>query len=258
MLSIAVVTGAAGGLGRAISLELSKKYHVALLDLEQSRLDIVAEEIGKDKTSTWICDITCPEQVERVSKEIIELGRVKCLVNNAGHADKDTLHETTPSSWRSEVALNLDASFTVFHSFESSFRDHPTDVNIINIASVNGVMSCVGNPAYSAAKAGLISLTKSMAIELGGLGIRANAILPGTVITGAWTERLKVNPKAMDDIIKWYPLKRRIVPEDIAKAVAFLDTSPAITGICLPVDAGLTAGSTPIAAAITHSPLFDA
>ena len=258
MLPIAVITGGGGGLGRAIALTLSKTYHVALLDLVQSRLEEVQEMVGKERCSIWTCDICQPSEVDRVASEILALGTVKLLVNNAGQAVIDSLHDSTPTNFAKEVELNLTAAFTMYHAFEPHFRANPQGVNIINIASVNGLMSNVGNPAYSAAKAGLISLTKSMAVELGSLGIRANAVAPGTVITTAWTTRLKERPDALDDIKKWYPLKRPIVPEDIANAVAFLasDLAAAITGVCLPVDAGLTAGPTAIAHAITHSDIF--
>jgi NAD(P)-dependent dehydrogenase (short-subunit alcohol dehydrogenase family) len=114
---------------------------------------------------------------------------------------------------------------------------------IINITSVNG-MFAVGEEAYSAAKAGMINLTKNMALKYGQDNVRVNTIAPGTIQTPIWGERLKKDPTAFDKIARWYPLGRVGQPEDIANAALFLASDEAswITGINLPVDGGLTAG----------------
>lgn len=126
--------------------------------------------------------------------------------------------------------------------------------SLINIASVNG-MSVFGHPAYSAAKAGLIHLTKLIAVEYGKFGIRANAVAPGTVRTRAWEARAEVNPQVFEEAKHWYPLRRIVAPDDVANAVGFLasDQAAAISGVCLPVDCGLTAGQAPIAHTFSQS-----
>jgi NAD(P)-dependent dehydrogenase (short-subunit alcohol dehydrogenase family) len=120
---------------------------------------------------------------------------------------------------------------------------------IVSIASVNGLMS-FGNPAYSAAKAGLINLMQSVAVEYGPRGIRANAVSPGSVRTEhpAWAERLARDPKIFERLACWYPVGRVGTPEDIAAAVAFLaaDEAAFVNGANLVVDGGLTAGMAPM------------
>jgi NAD(P)-dependent dehydrogenase (short-subunit alcohol dehydrogenase family) len=115
---------------------------------------------------------------------------------------------------------------------------------VVNISSVNG-LSTFGDPAYSAAKAGMISLTQSMAMEYGRFGIRVNAVCPGSVRTPIWQHRVDREPEILTKLQRWYPLGRVVEPSDIAKAVAFLasDDAAAITGAVLPVDCGLTAGN---------------
>ena len=123
---------------------------------------------------------------------------------------------------------------------------------IVNIGSVNG-LAALGDPAYSAAKAGMISMTRSLAQEYGRYGIRVNIILPGTVRTPIWNERVKKDPRVLKTLERWYPLGRIVEPSDIANAVAFLasNLAGAITGVALPVDCGLTAGNIVMARELT-------
>lgn len=115
----------------------------------------------------------------------------------------------------------------------------------MNIASVNGVRF-FGNPAYSAAKAGVINLTQAVASEYGRHGIRCNAVLPGSVRTEnrTWQIRQKKDPQVFEKLARWYPLGRVAEPGDVAKAVSLLASQDAsyITGVALPVDGGLLAG----------------
>lgn len=142
------------------------------------------------------------------------------------------------------MGLNLDSAYLCFEAFAESIKE--TQGSVINIASVNG-LSVLGNPAYSAAKAGLINFTKSIAVEYGEFGVRANAVAPGTVKTRNHNNVIKQ--------IEWYPLAHNIQPVDVANAVNFLisDQAAAITGVCLPVDCGLTAGHPSIARVFAQS-----
>jgi NAD(P)-dependent dehydrogenase (short-subunit alcohol dehydrogenase family) len=123
---------------------------------------------------------------------------------------------------------------------------------IVNIGSVNA-LSALGDPAYSAAKAGMISLTQALAMEYGRYGVRVNIVCPGTVSTPVWTERVARNPAILEQLRKWYPLGRVVEPGDVANAVGFLasDAAAAITGVVLPVDCGLTAGNIVMARELT-------
>jgi NAD(P)-dependent dehydrogenase (short-subunit alcohol dehydrogenase family) len=187
-----------------------------------------------------------------MAKRAETLGAVRTLVNNAGAARAVSLHDTTAEIWRMDNALNLEAAFLCFRAVEGQLE--ATKGSVVNIASVNG-MNVFGHPAYSAAKAGLLHLTKLIAVEYGKLGIRSNAVAPGTVRTQAWEARAAANPNVFEEARRWYPLQRVVDPRDVANAVAFLagPQAAAITGVCLPVDCGLTAGQAELARTFSQS-----
>ncbi|EER29234.1 2-(S)-hydroxypropyl-CoM dehydrogenase, putative [Coccidioides posadasii C735 delta SOWgp] len=256
MDSIAVVTGGAGDIGRAIATKLAETHnHVVLVDIDEARVTVAADTLGTEKARAMICDITDNKQVQEMAQKIMSLGVVCTLVNNAGATWAGSLHELSPEIWKREVTLNLEASFLCFHAFEESLKR--ARGSVVNVASVNG-LSVFGNPAYSSAKAGLIHLTRSIAVEYGKFGIRANAVAPGTVRTRAWEHRVEANPQVFEEAMRWYPLKHVIEPDDIANAVAFLSSkqAAAITGVCLSVDSGLTAGQTCLARGFSQSEYY--
>lgn len=117
--------------------------------------------------------MTSPEDLSRLAADVALLGDVATLVNNAGAARAVSLHDTTPEIWRKDNALNLEAPFLCFRAFEEPLKR--TQGALVNVASVNG-MSVFGHPAYSAAKAGLIHLTKLIAVEYGKFGIRSTPL----------------------------------------------------------------------------------
>lgn len=254
--SIAVITGGAGDIGQAICTKLAETHdHVVFVDINESKGEELSKSLDRGKFSFYRCDVTDQVQVGKMGEFIQTLGIVTTLVNNAGGTRIGSLQEMTPDVWKSETALNLEAAYLCFHAFEKSLKQ--ARGKVINIASVNGFGS-FGNPAYSAAKAGLIHFTKSIAVEYGKFGIRANAIAPGTVRTHAWDEKAAGNPQVFQETMKWYPLKRIIQPKDIANAAAFLinEEADAITGITLPVDSGLTAGQTQLAGTFSQSEYY--
>jgi NAD(P)-dependent dehydrogenase (short-subunit alcohol dehydrogenase family) len=257
--SIAVVTGGAGDIGRAIASRLSQTHDIVfLVDIDHGKLLMAQQELqsGSSHEKKYMicgCDITKDEEVASMASTVSSHGNVRTLINNAGATRVGSLGELTPATWREDTSLNLDASFFCFHAFEEDLKK--TRGSVVNIASVSG-LGVFGNPAYSAAKAGLIHFTKSIAVEYGKFGLRSNCVAPGTVRTGAWKEKAAANPEVFEQAMKWYPLQRRIEPEDIASAVAFLtndDMAGAITGICMPVDSGLMAGQTALAKAFGQS-----
>lgn len=258
--SVAVVTGGAGDIGRAIACKLCETHdHVVLIDINETRakeaVGLLLEAYGHiSKVEYFICDITDKAQVQRTAELVLEIGEVQTLVNNAGATRANSLHELElfPEVFTMELSINLEAAFLCFRAFVESLKR--TRGSMINIASVNG-LDVYGNPGYSAAKAGLIHFTKSVAVEYGQYAIRANAVAPGTVRTQAWDQRIANNPRLWDEAMEWYPLKHIIEPIDVANAVAFLagPSAAAITGVCLPVDSGLTAGQTRIARTFAQS-----
>ena len=252
--TVAIVTGAAGDIGRAIAERLAEDHDVILLaDIDLAAAEKAARALGAaERFVAHGCDVTSEASVTEMAKRAASLGAVKTLVNNAGAARAVSLHDTTPEIWRKDNALNLEAAFLCFRAVEGLLE--VSRGSVINIASVNG-MNVFGHPAYSAAKAGLLHLTKLIAVEYGKLGIRSNAVAPGTVRTQAWEARAAANPNVFEEARRWYPLQRVVDPKDVANAVAFLagPQAAAITGVCLPVDCGLTAGQAEIARTFSQS-----
>lgn len=256
MESIAVVTGGAGGIGLAIAAKLAESHDaVYIADINPDRLfqneghkDLI--ENGRLRIS--VCNVTKESDVKNLADVISSKGKIRTLVNNAGSTTADSLEDMTHNAWDVEVTLNLNAAFNCFHAFAEALKE--TKGNVVNIASVNG-LGIYGNPAYSAAKAGLIHFTKSIAVEYGQFGVRANAVAPGTVRTSIWDERVRENPRIFDEVMQFYPLRRVIQPSDVANAVAFLvsDMAAAVTGVCLPVDSGLMAGQPALGRAFAQS-----
>lgn len=252
--SVAVVTGAAGDIGRAIARRLADAHaFVVLLDVDAEALGKAMETLGNGSHFVpVVADVTDFTDLVTVAEQIAALGPVATLVNNAGAARAVSLHDTTPEIWRQDSALNLEAAFLVFRAFEGQLK--ASRGSLVNIASVNG-LAVFGHPAYSAAKAGLIHLTRLIATEYGKFGIRANVVAPGTVRTQAWEARAAANPQVFEEARRWYALRRIASAEDVANAVFFLasEQAAAITGVCLPVDCGLTAGQTELAHTFSQS-----
>nr|WP_085995809.1 SDR family oxidoreductase [Rhizobium sp. PDO1-076] len=254
MSSIAVVTGAAGDIGRAIALRLADSHDiVVLVDIDVAAAEKAARDLGTAERFVALgCDVTSEVELAALASKIAGFGLVHTLVNNAGAARAVSLHDTDGDIWRKDNALNLEAPFLCFRAFADALKQ--SQGSVVNISSVNG-MAVFGHPAYSAAKAGLIHLTKLIAVEYGKFGIRANAVAPGTVRTQAWEARAAANPQVFEEAKRWYALRRIATAEDIANAVFFLagDQAAAITGVCLPVDCGLTAGQAELARTFSQS-----
>ena len=249
---LAIVTGAAGDMGRAIARRLARDHDaVVFADLDGGAAEAAARELGPQHIPATL-DATSPESCAELAALTREAGAVATLVNNAGGAVATSLHGTSPERWQADRALNLDAAYYVFAALADQLKDSRGAV--VNIVSVNA-LSAFGHPAYSAAKAGMVHLTRMIAVEYGRFGIRANAVAPGTVHTQAWEARAAANPQVFADAAQHYPLGRIVRPEDVAETVGFL-ASPlagAITGVVLPVDCGLTAGIPAIARTFSQS-----
>jgi NAD(P)-dependent dehydrogenase (short-subunit alcohol dehydrogenase family) len=236
---LAIVTGAAGDIGRAIAQRLKQDHDVVVLaDLDLTAAQNAAHGLGAGFVAMQV-DVTNPQACADLAAAVAPLGQVACLVNNAGAAWGASLHQTTPESWAKDRALNFDGNYLMFHALADQLIAGKGSV--INVASVNG-LGVYGHPAYSAAKAGMIHLTRAIAVEYGQYGVRANSVAPGTVRTQAWEARAANNPDVFKDAAEHYPLGRIVLPEDVADAVGFLASASAISGVCLPVDCGLSAG----------------
>lgn len=211
-------------------------------DAARGTVGSIADGNGRAKAVT--ADISAPADVERlVDVALSTFDRIDVLVNNAAVADGDDVLLTEPGTWDHDVAVVLSGTFLCTRAVLPHMIDQQGGA-IVNIASVNG-MSALGNEAYSAAKAGVINLTQSVAMRYGRYGIRANAIAPGTIRTPIWQERVNRDPRVFERLVKWYPLGRVGEPEDVAKAALFLASDDAgwISGTVLRVDGGLLAGN---------------
>jgi NAD(P)-dependent dehydrogenase (short-subunit alcohol dehydrogenase family) len=255
MARIVLITGAAGGIGR----KLVKRFFllgdtVFAQDLSETGLDEVVADCSDrpSRVHKVVADITNAAALSEALNTVVAThGTVDVLIANAGGASSPTVRQTTIDSWRHDVDLNLNGTMHTVHAVLQGMIAKGKG-NIVAIGSVNAILA-LGHPAYSAAKAGLISYVKSLAAEFGRAGIRANIILPGTVRTPTWRERLNRNPAVFDQLIKWYPLGRIVEPDDIAEAAIFLasDAAAAITGVALPVDCGLLAANRLMASELT-------
>jgi len=241
-----LITGAAGGIGRELARYFGDRgARIAALDKSPAVNDFVAELTDAGVTAAAaVADIASNAEVEGALAELrAHVGPIDVLINNAGFSEASTLEGTTPDVWQAAIDGNLNGAY--FCS-RLAIEDMKTSGGgaIVTISSVNGLTS-LGDPGYSAAKAGLISYTKALAMEYGRYGVRANVICPGTVRTPIWAERVERDPEILSNLVRWYPLRRVADPIDIAKVAAFLasDDAAAISGAVLPVDCGLTAGN---------------
>lgn len=249
---LAIVTGGAGDIGQAIAVRLRADHDlVVIVDLDLAAAQRAVAKLGAGFVALRT-DVTNAQSCADLAEKVAELGNLVTLVNNAGAARGASLQATTPADWAADRALNFDAAFLVFQALSQQLKAHKG--SIVNVASVNGI-GIFGHPAYSAAKAGMLHLTRAIAVEYGRYGIRANAVAPGTVRTQAWEARAVANPNVFSDAAQHYPLGRIVLPQDVAEAVGFLASplAAAITGVCIPVDCGLTAGIPALARTFSQS-----
>lgn len=244
------ITGAAGGIGQALCRYFGAEGAViAALDLSD-KVHAFAETLGGDGITARaaVANIGDPAAVQQAFESF---GDVHILINNAGIARHPIMSTTDPDGWNEDINDNLNGAFACAHAVLPQMVERRGG-NIVNIGSVNG-LSALGDPAYSAAKAGMIALTRALALEYGRYGIRSNIVLPGTVRTPIWKERQAKDPNVLKTLERWYPLGRIVEPEEVAKVAGFLasDAASAITGAAIPVDCGLTAGNIVMARELT-------
>jgi NAD(P)-dependent dehydrogenase (short-subunit alcohol dehydrogenase family) len=243
---VVAITGAAGGIGQSLCRYfIDEGAKIAAIDKKASVESLGADLMAAAGTFAHaVADVSEPDEVARAFASLAgALGPVDVLVNNAGGSNQSTFARTDPAGWRRQIDGNLNCAYYCAHAVIPGMVAKQAGV-IIGIGSVNG-LSALGDPAYSAGKAAMISLTRSLAQEYGRFGIRANIVLPGTVRTPLWQRRAAKDPKVLETLRRWYPLGRIVEPVDIARAVGFLasDAASAITGVALPVDCGLMSGN---------------
>lgn len=241
---VALITGAGSGLGAAIAHSFAQAgATLAVLDLDDAPARATLEAAGAKGTSV-AADVSDERAVAAAAGAIEhDVGPIDIVVNNAGVAGTGgpkPLHETPPEEWAHVVGVNLSGPYLVCRSVLPSMIARRRGV-IVNVASVAGIVAFAGRSPYVASKAALINLTRNLAVEYAGYGIRANALCPGWMDTPLIHWRLQ-DPDAAQKMTAMVPMGRVGAPEELAEAALFLasDSSRYMTGQTLVVDGGWT------------------
>jgi 3-oxoacyl-[acyl-carrier protein] reductase len=237
---VALVTGASRGIGRAIALELAARGAVVFAAARDDHAAPVVEEIlgAGGQAYAASMDVTSAEAVEATVASLLDrAGRIDILVNNAGIARDQLLLRMKRADWDAVLSTNLTAAFTCIQAVLKPMVKQRAG-RIVSVSSVVGQAGNPGQANYAASKAGLIGLTKALALEVASRSITVNAVAPGLIETDM-TRTLSGG--AQEDWANRIPLKRLGTPEDVAAAVAFLasDEAAYITGHVLAVNGGM-------------------
>ena len=239
---VALITGAARGIGKAIALKFaSEGADIAFTDLviNDSALETIREieALGR-KVKGYASNCANFEETQAVVEEIVkDFGRIDVLVNNAGITKDGLVMRMSEQQWDAVIAVNMKGAFNFLHAVVPVMA-RQRGGSIINMASIAGQTGNPGQVNYSASKAGLIAMAKSVAKEMGPRGIRANSIAPGFIIS----EMTDALPQAVkDEYLKMIPLKRGGTVEDIANTALYLasDLSAYVTGQVIAVNGGM-------------------
>jgi len=236
----ALITGAGGGVGTALTA-LFARLGATVIACDLPGTDLSAPHIAE----THHFDLRDRPAIAAAATAILA-NPPQIVVSNAGWTRQDTLAATTPDGIEDELARNLTGAMHLTQALLPALREGEGNRAVIFVSSVNA-LTHHGNPAYSAAKAGMLAYMRAIAVEEGHHGLRANAVVPASIRTKAWEYRLQADPGVMDRLHRLYPLGRLVTPEEVAQTVAFLASPLAsgITGQALAVDAGLMAGNLP-------------
>ncbi len=238
---VAIVTGSSMGIGSAAALYLAEcgadvAVNYRTHDVEAKELSSKIEKLGR-RALVIKCDVASFEQTNKMVEEVIaEFGRLDILVNNAGINRDGVIWKMTEEMWDSVLDTDLKGYFNFIRAVSPRFREQKSG-RIINVTSINGLRGKFGQANYSAAKAGIVGLTKAVARELGKYSVNVNAVAPGMILTDMMSDLPEeVKQKAVDETV----LGRLGEPEEVASVIAFLcsEESRHITGEVIKIDGG--------------------
>ena len=234
-----LITGAAKGIGAAIAEELANKGYQVIINYKTSEQK--AQELKTKLTNNgqnveiYQADVTKKEEVEQMVEYIVnKYGKIDVLVNNAGISQIKPFADIEEDEWDNMINSNLKSVYLVTKQVIHNMLQNQSGA-IINISSIWGITGASCEVHYSAAKAGIIGMTKALAKEMALSNITVNAIAPGMIETDMNSE---LTPEETDEVVNEIPLKRMGKPEEIAKTVKFLIETPYITGQTIRVDGG--------------------
>ena len=238
---VAIITGGAKGIGKAIALTLVREgAKVALVDIDRDGLEALKHEIEKRKgeTITVSCDITKSAEVKAMVGQVQKaFGRIDILINNAGIIRRGTIETVTEEDWDQVIEVNLKGTFNCCKAVVKIMKQQGCG-KIVNVSSIAGKMGDITSaPGYGSSKAAVDALTKTLARQLAGYGINVNGVAPHAIETemsAQWPEERR------REVIASIPLGRLGRPEDVAEAVLFLasDQAAFITGEIVDVNGG--------------------
>ena len=249
---LVVITGAAGGIGGAsVKRFLAEGFRVAAIDLETEAFAQLPALAGPERLALYPCDLAHNDNVRLCAQAILQdLGEVHTLLNVAGIYYCGSIVDLVDESWEESFRINLLATAILAREFVPGMKSI-NGAAIVNVSSRNALSSSPHSSPYDAAKAGMLALTRSMAVELGEWGIRVNAVCPGVTETPMTAVSLQ-DENFVQNYLKLIPLGRFGQPEDIANTIYFLASKEAafITGQYIIADGGQLAGQ-------NHKKLFD-
>ena len=240
--AVAVVTGAARGIGRRICLELAERgFKIAANDLNGPDETVRELQAAGAEALALPGDVSDEATVQKMVEAVMgQFGRIDVLVNNAGVSTIVPAENTTLDDWNRTLAVNLTGPFLTCREFGKAMLGGGSG-SIVNVSSVAGLLGVGDRAAYNASKHGLVGLTRTLAAEWGGRGVRVNAVCPGWVKTEMDDEDQGAGGYTDADIEGRVPMARFATPEDVARAVAFLadpEWSGFVNGHTLSVDGG--------------------
>lgn len=235
-----LITGAGGGLGRAIAEHFtSRGAELIVCDQSTDALN------GIDAQRQFVFDLQDRNAAAKAAEEIAKSRLPDIVINNAGWTRAEFMSSLDTDKIGAEIDINLTGVMAFTQVLVDAMAARRSG-SVVFVSSVNALQH-FGNPAYAAAKAGINAYARALAVEYGRHGVRANVVCPGSIRTPAWDHRIERDADIPAKLGKLYPLGRIVDPAEVAEAIAFLasDRASGITGVVLPVDAGLTAGNLP-------------